>query len=170
MNAINYWQFGIMTKPMSKFSSRGDEIPPTCVVAKPQSAWKSVTATAISGLWLASRYVARRSACSAAARSRSGCAWIDSAFATDSTCEGEWRTERRHRRTRTLVVGGGARVTARRRRAGGGARACGRARWWAGARGRRRGGAQAGGGGAQGGRGVGRGFGAGGFLGQHSGL
>ena len=58
----------------------------TLVAAKPQSAWNSVTATAISGLWLASRYVAGRSACSAAASPRSGCAWIDSAFATDSTC------------------------------------------------------------------------------------
>ena len=56
----------------------------TCVAAKPQSAWNSVTATAISGLWLASWYVAGRSACSAAARFWSGCAWIDSAFATDS--------------------------------------------------------------------------------------
>lgn len=58
----------------------------TLVAAKPQSAWNSVTAMAISGLWLASRYVAGRSACSAAASARSGCAWIESAFATESTC------------------------------------------------------------------------------------
>ena len=51
----------------------------------PHSASNSVIARVISGLWFASLYTWGRSACNARASVLSGCAWMLSAFATDST-------------------------------------------------------------------------------------
>ena len=60
-----------------------------------------VTASVISGLWLSSLYAAGLDAWSFAASFLSGCAWIDSAFATESTLVKNGRSGPKRSRTRS---------------------------------------------------------------------